>query len=209
MSFDPEVAQARLELTPEQDFQLERKSWSYGERKYWEQVDVDLIERQRTGEENPKPKCSVYDLSADFKDKLRALSLNEFHEVLVKSRHIAGINQQEKRLQGRNRWATQEQRLYAWIAERGRCAYCAVDVNMYGSSKARDKMNIDHIIPYSEGGRTLVENLVCSCKACNTVKNSLPTIWFLEKMQEPDGIAWRNEEYAERMAWERELRKPK
>jgi 5-methylcytosine-specific restriction endonuclease McrA len=43
------------------------------------------------------------------------------------------------------------------------CQYC-------GHVMARSKLNLDHVIPRSQGGRTSWDNVVCSCVACNTKK---------------------------------------
>ncbi len=34
----------------------------------------------------------------------------------------------------------------------------------------RHKLNLDHVLPLSQGGRTSWENIVCSCIGCNTKK---------------------------------------
>jgi 5-methylcytosine-specific restriction endonuclease McrA len=44
-----------------------------------------------------------------------------------------------------------------------KCQYCYVDVDM-------DSSTIDHIIPKSAGGKTTWENVVTSCKTCNSNK---------------------------------------
>jgi len=44
------------------------------------------------------------------------------------------------------------------------CAYC-------GKKLKPDKLNIDHVIPKSRGGRNTWTNVVCSCFPCNTKKN--------------------------------------
>lgn len=46
------------------------------------------------------------------------------------------------------------------------CAYC-------GRKMKPEKLNLDHIIPKSRGGRSTWENVVCSCISCNTKKNNL------------------------------------
>ncbi len=45
------------------------------------------------------------------------------------------------------------------------CQYCGRNVREDGI-----KLNIDHIIPISKGGKTIVSNLVTSCKECNAGK---------------------------------------
>lgn len=43
------------------------------------------------------------------------------------------------------------------------CQYC-------GQRLKRTQLNLDHVIPRSQGGRTCWENVVCSCIACNLRK---------------------------------------
>ncbi len=44
-----------------------------------------------------------------------------------------------------------------------RCQYCGIQY-------ARSELNLDHVIPRSRGGRSVWENVVCSCLRCNRVK---------------------------------------
>ena len=43
------------------------------------------------------------------------------------------------------------------------CQYCGV-------RGSHSELNLDHVIPRSQGGRTTWENVVCSCIACNSKK---------------------------------------
>ena len=43
------------------------------------------------------------------------------------------------------------------------CQYCR-------KRFARSKLNLDHVVPRSQGGRTSWENVVCSCIKCNLAK---------------------------------------
>ena len=51
----------------------------------------------------------------------------------------------------------------------GRCVYCGL--------KAR---TIDHLIPYSLGGRDVVDNLVAACQPCNQARAAWSIDLFLE-----------------------------
>jgi len=49
-----------------------------------------------------------------------------------------------------------------------RCQYC-------GNEFSEDKLNLDHVIPRDQGGRTSWENIVTSCIRCNSKKaNRMP-----------------------------------
>jgi len=56
-------------------------------------------------------------------------------------------------------------RLRRQVVERDgfRCRYCAVTVN---------RPNLDHVLPESKGGKTDLQNLVVSCKGCNSKKGT-------------------------------------
>lgn len=45
------------------------------------------------------------------------------------------------------------------------CQYC-------GEQFSRDKLNLDHVLPRSRGGKTTWDNVVCACIHCNRLKGS-------------------------------------
>jgi 5-methylcytosine-specific restriction endonuclease McrA len=60
----------------------------------------------------------------------------------------------------------------------GRCYYCRQIVSF-------KELTMDHLVPLTRGGRSTRENLVPSCKSCNTrKKNMLPLEWeeYLETL---------------------------
>ena len=55
--------------------------------------------------------------------------------------------------------------------QRGRCFWC--------DEKTGQKFVVDHVIPVARGGANYPENLVVSCRSCNSRKsNKYPTEWF-------------------------------
>lgn len=54
-------------------------------------------------------------------------------------------------------------RLNIYARDRQRCQYC-------GAKLPKSELNLDHIIPKSRGGKTVWENVVCSCLSCNRKK---------------------------------------
>jgi 5-methylcytosine-specific restriction endonuclease McrA len=54
-------------------------------------------------------------------------------------------------------------RLNIYARDRNSCQYC-------GRRHARSELNLDHVVPRSQGGRSTWENVVCSCLDCNRRK---------------------------------------
>jgi 5-methylcytosine-specific restriction endonuclease McrA len=54
-------------------------------------------------------------------------------------------------------------RLNIYSRDRDTCQYC-------GRTLPRTDLNLDHVVPRSQGGRTSWENVVCSCIVCNLRK---------------------------------------
>jgi 5-methylcytosine-specific restriction endonuclease McrA len=54
-------------------------------------------------------------------------------------------------------------RLNIYVRDDDTCQYC-------GRRLRRSELNLDHVVPRSQGGRTCWENVVCSCIACNLRK---------------------------------------
>lgn len=54
-------------------------------------------------------------------------------------------------------------RLNIYARDGDTCQYC-------GKKLARSELNLDHVLPRSQGGKTSWENVVCSCVPCNLRK---------------------------------------
>ncbi len=54
-------------------------------------------------------------------------------------------------------------RINIYARDANTCQYCA-------RGKARAELNLDHVIPRSQGGRSTWENVVCCCRECNLRK---------------------------------------
>jgi 5-methylcytosine-specific restriction endonuclease McrA len=50
-----------------------------------------------------------------------------------------------------------------WLRDNGRCQYC-------GKSVSLDEMQLEHVVPRDQGGRSNFLNIVCSCLICNSNK---------------------------------------
>ncbi|MBX5484365.1 MAG: HNH endonuclease [Myxococcaceae bacterium] len=54
-------------------------------------------------------------------------------------------------------------RLNIYARDQDTCQYC-------GRQLPRSELNLDHVVPRAQGGKTTWENVVCSCIACNLKK---------------------------------------
>jgi len=54
-------------------------------------------------------------------------------------------------------------RLNIYARDRDTCQYC-------GRQLPRSELNLDHVVPRAQGGKTSWENVVCSCVPCNLQK---------------------------------------
>ena len=64
------------------------------------------------------------------------------------------------------------------------CQYCAVQ-------RPRWDLNLDHVVPRAQGGRTTWENVVCSCIACNRRKGGrTPDQAGLRLQRKPSRPRW-------------------
>jgi 5-methylcytosine-specific restriction endonuclease McrA len=52
-----------------------------------------------------------------------------------------------------------------YMRDSNTCQYC-------GEEKARVELNLDHVVPRAQGGRTTWENVVCCCIDCNLSKGA-------------------------------------
>ncbi|MBP6508516.1 MAG: HNH endonuclease [Opitutaceae bacterium] len=65
------------------------------------------------------------------------------------------------------------------------CQYCA-------KVFPREQLNLDHVIPRDDGGKTTWENIVCSCIKCNSRKaNRLPHEAHMRLIRKPVRPKWR------------------
>jgi 5-methylcytosine-specific restriction endonuclease McrA len=65
------------------------------------------------------------------------------------------------------------------------CQYC-------GRIFEREDLNLDHVIPRDQGGKTTWENIVCSCIRCNSKKaNRLPHQANMRLVRKPVKPKWR------------------
>ena len=75
-------------------------------------------------------------------------------------------------------------RLNIYARDRNTCQYC-------GERFRRAELNLDHVIPRSQGGRSVWENVVCSCIRCNRSKGgSRPAKVGMTLLRRPVRPSW-------------------
>jgi 5-methylcytosine-specific restriction endonuclease McrA len=66
------------------------------------------------------------------------------------------------------------------------CQYCGVE-------GTRATLNLDHVVPRSQGGQTSFENLVCSCFGCNSKKRDrTPEQAGMPLLKKPTRPTWQD-----------------
>lgn len=60
----------------------------------------------------------------------------------------------------------------------GHCAYCGTPLDLYGLS-----WDVEHVVPKSAGGDGSIDNLLPSCKTCNSMKNTKTPDEFREYLK--------------------------
>jgi 5-methylcytosine-specific restriction endonuclease McrA len=64
------------------------------------------------------------------------------------------------------------------------CQYC-------GDKLPRSKLNLDHVLPKSQGGKTNWTNIVCACVKCNSTKaNRTPEQAGMKLLRQPKKPSW-------------------
>ncbi len=114
-----------------------------------------------------------------------ALSAAEHDSVATISRRIRVprvlvLSAYEHLPKGRVRFS----RLNIYSRDGDTCQYC-------GRKLARSELNLDHVVPRSQGGKTSWENVVCSCVPCNLRKGGCtPEQARMKLMKKPLRPRW-------------------
>jgi 5-methylcytosine-specific restriction endonuclease McrA len=75
-------------------------------------------------------------------------------------------------------------RLNIYARDEDTCQYC-------GRKRKRADLNLDHVVPRSQGGKTCWENVVCSCIECNLRKGGrTPVQAGIKLLREPIRPRW-------------------
>lgn len=66
-----------------------------------------------------------------------------------------------------------------WLRDSGKCQYC-------GTHVSTKEFTFDHVVPLSKGGRTIWDNIVVACPACNQRKrNRTPREAHMKLLKKP------------------------
>lgn len=76
----------------------------------------------------------------------------------------------------KNRKQRKKVRQALWNNQPHCCEYCGVSLEY-------EEMTLDHMIPYSKGGKLKVENTAMSCFHCNNLKRDMDVASFKELLQ--------------------------
>ena len=83
-----------------------------------------------------------------------------------------------RRTRGRGDQVVEVEALVDLILGASNCAYCGVSLSRFGF--AVDHFAVDHVVPLSNGGLHVLENLVIACQPCNRAKGDLSLDEFRE-----------------------------
>lgn len=99
----------------------------------------------------------------DFTDwaALAATNHESIHTVssMIRVPRVVVLSAYEHLPKGRVRFS----RLNIYARDADTCQYC-------GEKLPRSELNLDHVVPRAQGGKTSWENVVCSCIGCNLKK---------------------------------------
>ena len=89
-----------------------------------------------------------------------------FMESVMVTKSVRG----ESSYQGMN-WIRQEKRLAIYMRDGMACVYCSAD-------STTERMTLDHVVPFCQGGSNTPNNLVTSCLTCNSSRGSKSLVEF-------------------------------
>jgi len=75
-----------------------------------------------------------------------------------------------------SKWIRRERRLAIYIRDGLACAYCG------SSIEDGVTLSLDHIIPHANGGSTQSDNLITSCRKCNSARGDRPISDFAKSV---------------------------
>jgi 5-methylcytosine-specific restriction endonuclease McrA len=104
-------------------------------------------------------------MSGDFKRLIRGLIREAIIASSPKPKRAKKIKQKARITQKSSRHIPKAIRVDVLRRDNYRCVFCGV-------SAKKVELQIDHIIPFSQGGRNTIDNLQTLCSACNLGKSN-------------------------------------
>ena len=75
-----------------------------------------------------------------------------------------------------SKWLTRERRLALYIRDGLGCCYCGVGI------EDGALLTLDHLIPHSQGGTNVSDNLITACRTCNSARANRTLDEFAERV---------------------------
>jgi hypothetical protein len=117
--------------------------------------------------ENKLYKDKTDGINYTMQDLLRTASKQHHMQYVIDSLANRIINDNNLIEIDSKRTFTKDEKRIKYYEQGGQCGYCEKEITL-------DEGVCDHKIPHSAGGRTEIDNLVVSCKYCNSLKSALP-----------------------------------
>lgn len=100
----------------------------------------------------------------------------------------------------RRRFASSRERAFLRVWHGNRCEYCGKWLKSYD-------IEIDHIIPWSWGGYSILRNYALSCRTCNQEKGArTPIVWDRSRFANFRKGKGRKKKWVKRNDWQRRYR---
>ena len=90
--------------------------------------------------------------------------------ILEQHNRIQLLEDELNRLNGRDRSFTPAQKNIIWEQSNGLCDNCGVTLSPFKGES--NSFEADHIIPFSKGGYTNLDNGTALCRTCNRTKSN-------------------------------------
>lgn len=108
--------------------------------------------------------------------KLHMKKTNGFFVFDTKKKNVRYVAHYGRTCSKRKQWSEIDRRRIYEVAD-GKCALCGKEI-------AFEEMTLDHIIPLGNGGTDSIDNLQCSCFACNQFKKNILPEEFQKRISE-------------------------
>ena len=126
---------------------------------------------------NGVKKTTEFDRATKFKSAQAAKNIKEKACAKLKNYEVYEVESGNIIIPTKRKVIPSDKRRQVYNKNQGRCVICGKFVEF-------DNFTIDHIIPLSKGGTNQYENLQCTCKTCNQLKQDILPEDLFEKIVE-------------------------